>query len=146
MFDIIKIRDQLNEVAFHNGKRSVCIGLISELFADQESEVIETELQQLEQQLNKRDLLLERPSSNRDQLHVAQQLKTRQIDLAWMAQGIQWVAKITTVALEMVVPAVIGSWLDQRLGTQFLVFVGLVFGVPLGMWHLIKMTKRGNAS
>ena len=53
----------------------------------------------------------------------------------------EWVAKITTVALEMVLPAVGGGYLDQRLGTSYWTIVGLVFGVVFGLWHLLQMTK-----
>ena len=58
-----------------------------------------------------------------------------------MAVTIQWVAKITTVALEMFLPAVLGGYLDRRFGTGYLALVGLVFGVVLGIWHLLQMTK-----
>jgi hypothetical protein len=85
---------------------------------------------------------LERGREEPEELFAVQALKYRAIDLTWIANGIQWVAKITTVALEMFVPAVIGTWLDQKLGTHFLGVLGLVVGVPLGIWHLMKMTKR----
>jgi len=52
-----------------------------------------------------------------------------------------WAARIMTVALEMVVPGLIGVWLDKRLGTK-IVFVLLGFGggCTLAVWHLIRMT------
>jgi hypothetical protein len=59
-----------------------------------------------------------------------------------MALAMEWVAKITTVCLEMVLPAFAGSYLDRYLKTQFLTPVGLALGVVLGIWHLIQMTKR----
>lgn len=54
----------------------------------------------------------------------------------------QWVARLTTVATEMVLPGVLGYWIDQRLGTK-LVFMLLGFGsgLALGVWHLIRMTS-----
>ncbi len=146
LFDIFAIRDQLNEVAFEDGTRSVCIGSVSELFADQEFEEIETELRELQEQLSKRDLSLERRGNHNDELYVTQQLQHREVDTTWLAQGIQWVSKITTVGLEMVVPVIIGSWLDQRFGTQFLTLLGIALGVPLGLWHLLKMTKRSSTA
>lgn len=47
-----------------------------------------------------------------------------------------------TVSLEMVLPGVIGVWLDGRLGTK-LVFALLGFGggMVLGVWHLLQMLK-----
>ena len=63
-----------------------------------------------------------------------------------------WAARIMTVALEMVVPGLIGVWLDNRLGTK-VVFVLLGFGggCTLAVWHLIRMTAakdgpNGNSS
>lgn len=58
-----------------------------------------------------------------------------------MALAMEWVSKITTVALEMVLPAVGGSYLDKRFGTQYWTFLGVVFGFLVGMWHLLQMTK-----
>lgn len=57
------------------------------------------------------------------------------------AAAIEWVAKITTVALEMALPAVGGSFLDQRFGTKYWTLIGLVLGVTFGLWHLLQMTK-----
>lgn len=56
-----------------------------------------------------------------------------------------WVAKITTVALEMVIPAAVGAWADQRWGLNFLAMLGLAVGVTVGIWHLVQMTKGPNA-
>lgn len=53
----------------------------------------------------------------------------------------EWVAKITTVALEMVLPAVAGSYLDRRFGTSYLALAGVVLGFVVGMWHLLQMTR-----
>ncbi len=53
----------------------------------------------------------------------------------------EWVAKITTVALEMVIPAVVGGYLDRRFGTQYLALLGVVLGTTVGLWHLIRMTQ-----
>ena len=61
-----------------------------------------------------------------------------------MGVALGWVAKITTVALEMVLPAALGSWADDRWGTDFLALLGLAVGVSVGIWHLVQMTKRQN--
>jgi hypothetical protein len=58
-----------------------------------------------------------------------------------MALAMEWVAKITTVALEMFLPAVGGVYLDRYLGTNYWAMVGLLVGVPFGIWHLIQMTR-----
>lgn len=57
-----------------------------------------------------------------------------------IALAFEWVAKITTVALEMVLPGIFCLWLDQRWGTSFLGMIGFVLGVTLGIWHLLQMT------
>jgi hypothetical protein len=58
-----------------------------------------------------------------------------------LALAVQWVTKITTVALEMALPAVGGGYLDARFGTKHWALAGLVLGFVVGMWHLLQMTK-----
>lgn len=141
LFDIFEIRAQLNEAVFRSGKRTICIGSISELSAELQPEQIERELRQLETELKQQDLVLERTGDDCDELCVTQQLRHREIDPIWMSRAIHAVSVITTAALEMVVPIVAGMWLDQRLGTRFLGLMGMLVGVPLGIWHLVKLTK-----
>jgi hypothetical protein len=53
-----------------------------------------------------------------------------------------WAARIMTVSMEMVVPGLIGVWLDNRLGTRVLfVLLGFGGGCTLAVWHLIRMTS-----
>ena len=58
-----------------------------------------------------------------------------------VALAFEWVAKITTVGLEMALPAIIGGYADRRLGTGYWALVGLVFGFVAGLWHLLRMTS-----
>jgi F0F1-type ATP synthase assembly protein I len=58
-----------------------------------------------------------------------------------IALAMEWVAKITTVGLEMALPAIGGGYLDQWLGTTYWALVGVVLGVIVGMWHLLQMTR-----
>lgn len=59
-----------------------------------------------------------------------------------MAIAATWGSRITTIALEMVVPGLIGFWIDSRLGTKVLFgMVGFAFGLTLGVWHLVQMAK-----
>ena len=52
-----------------------------------------------------------------------------------------------TVSFEMVLPGLAGYWLDQRLGTGFaFTVVGFGAGMAGGMWHLMRMTGRGDDS
>ena len=43
-----------------------------------------------------------------------------------LALAMEWVAKITTVGLEMVLPAIGGAYLDKRFGTSYWALAGLV--------------------
>jgi Putative F0F1-ATPase subunit Ca2+/Mg2+ transporter len=68
-----------------------------------------------------------------------------------LALAMEWVAKITTVALEMVLPAVGGGYLDRRFGTNYWALAGVAVGMVVGMWHLLQMTRpkggdKGNRS
>ena len=58
-----------------------------------------------------------------------------------MAQAMAWSSRITTISLTMVLPAVFGHWLDERLGT-WVVFVtlGAIAGMTVGLMQLIRMT------
>jgi hypothetical protein len=58
-----------------------------------------------------------------------------------MAVAMEWVSRITTVALEMVLPGIGGQWLDARYGTSVFGPLGFVLGLVVGMWHLLRMTK-----
>ena len=57
-----------------------------------------------------------------------------------LVEAMQWVSKITTVSLEMVLPAALGFWLDQKWGTDpWLVVLGAVLGFTVSMMHLLQM-------
>ncbi|MEK6247173.1 MAG: AtpZ/AtpI family protein [Planctomycetales bacterium] len=59
-----------------------------------------------------------------------------------MARAMSWVSRVTTVSVEMVVPCLAGRWLDKWAGTGALfTILGAAFGLSVGMWHLIQMTK-----
>jgi ATP synthase protein I len=62
-------------------------------------------------------------------------------DVDPMALALEWVTKITTVALEMVLPAIGGGWLDKRWGTSYWALIGVAVGMVVGMWHLLLMTR-----
>lgn len=68
-----------------------------------------------------------------------------------MARAYLWVGRIFTVCGEMIVPGVLGYWLDQSLGLGISVFAMIGFAVGLigGMTHLVLMANsqviRGDA-
>jgi len=58
-----------------------------------------------------------------------------------LAEAMAWVSRIMAVSLEMVLPGLAGLWLDDRIGTRFLMFIGFGLGFTAGMVHLLAMTK-----
>ena len=56
----------------------------------------------------------------------------------------EWVARITAVALIMVLPGVAGWWLDVRFGTKFLALIGFAIGFCAGFAALLTMVNGNN--
>ncbi len=53
-----------------------------------------------------------------------------------------WTSRVMTISLEMVIPALIGHWVDRWLGTGPVLLVsGAILGQVAGMWHLIQLTR-----
>ena len=66
-------------------------------------------------------------------------------DYPALAVAMQWVSWVTTVSLEMVVPAVVGYWLDRHFETRgALLAVGAVLGFVVGMSRLLKLASSFN--
>lgn len=61
-----------------------------------------------------------------------------------MALAMEWVAKITTISLEMVLPGIGGSYLDELWGTKYLAITGFGLGMAVGLWHLILLTNQNS--
>ncbi|MEN6451120.1 MAG: AtpZ/AtpI family protein [Thermoguttaceae bacterium] len=54
-----------------------------------------------------------------------------------------WTSRITSIALEMAVPGLLGYWLDRRLGTGLvLLLVGVAIGFATGILSLIRLTRE----
>lgn len=63
-------------------------------------------------------------------------------DRTAMARAMAWSARVMTVSLEMVLPGLLGVWIDGRLGTKVLFTLsGFAAGLTFAIWHLVKMTK-----
>ena len=57
-----------------------------------------------------------------------------------MAQAYAWSARIVTISLEMVLPAMVGFWIDCKLGTWIVFLVlGSILGMTAGMIHLLRL-------
>ena len=58
-----------------------------------------------------------------------------------MAAAMEWVSKITTVSLEMVLPGVAGGWADNYFQTKWIAPMGFILGFAVGLYHLLRMTR-----
>ena len=64
-------------------------------------------------------------------------------DRSAMAIAFQWSFTVMTIAAMMVVPGLMGYWLDQRLGTKAVfLLVGFVLGSILAGFALMRIAKR----
>ncbi|MGA2798796.1 MAG: AtpZ/AtpI family protein [Thermoguttaceae bacterium] len=64
-------------------------------------------------------------------------------DQSSYANAMVWVSRITSIVLEMVLPGVIGYWIDLKLGTRVVFLIlGVILGFVGGIWQLIRLTKH----
>jgi F0F1-type ATP synthase assembly protein I len=64
-------------------------------------------------------------------------------DRSPMALAIEWSARLTTISLEMALPAVGGYWLDLRIGTSpVMVILGSMLGFAAGMFQLMQIARQ----
>jgi F0F1-type ATP synthase assembly protein I len=55
------------------------------------------------------------------------------------AKALSKVSHITSISLMMIIPAIIGYFVDQRLGTLILfTVIGLAIGMSASIWQLVK--------
>ena len=60
-----------------------------------------------------------------------------------LAQAAAWASRVMTVALEMVLPGLIGIWIDRKLGTKAVfTLAGFGLGLSVALWHLLQLTKK----
>jgi len=57
-----------------------------------------------------------------------------------MAIAAFWASQVIGLAFEVILPVILGRWLDQRWGTSAWTIVGAVLGPLLGFWHLLTLT------
>ncbi len=63
-------------------------------------------------------------------------------DISPFVLAMQWSSRITTISLEMVVPVLIGYWLDQWLGSGFVfLLVGAALGFSVALMSLLKLAR-----
>lgn len=72
----------------------------------------------------------------------------RRDDRSPVAAAFAWVSRITTIAIGMVVPGIIGFWVDHKFGTLvFFTILGCGIGVSMGVWQLVRLANpRSNTN
>lgn len=61
-----------------------------------------------------------------------------------MSQGMYWATRGMSVALEFVIPAMLGLWLDRYWPLAPLgVIAGAVAGFAVGLTHLLRIAAEG---
>ena len=59
-----------------------------------------------------------------------------------LGQAVAWASRVMTVALEMVLPGLIGFWIDRKLGLKAAcTLAGFGLGFSVALWHLLRLTK-----
>jgi hypothetical protein len=61
-----------------------------------------------------------------------------------IAEALQWVTRITTVALMTMLPVLGGRKLDEMRGTGYWGTIGLVVGLLLGAWQMRQLVVDSN--
>jgi ATP synthase protein I len=60
-----------------------------------------------------------------------------------LAVAALWLSQVTTVVVEMALPAFVGHWADSRWNTGALfLMLGSGVGLAVGMWHLLRMVAQ----
>lgn len=60
-----------------------------------------------------------------------------------IAKAWGWGYQAISISLEMVVPGLLGLWIDRVVGTlPLFLILGAIFGMIAGMIHLLQFAKR----
>jgi F0F1-type ATP synthase assembly protein I len=70
-------------------------------------------------------------------------LKAPQDQSSALALAFQWLSHATTVAAMMLLPGLLGHWLDKRLGTSVWAIGGFLLGLVLGTYYLLSIVRGG---
>ncbi len=59
-----------------------------------------------------------------------------------LSVGMMWASRVTTISIGFVVPALLGYYLDQWLGSRPIgILAGMVVGFVAGMLQLMRIAK-----
>ena len=61
-----------------------------------------------------------------------------------LADALHWVARVTTAALIMVLPGLLGQWVDRKLGTSWFALLGFGVGITVALVYLLAVTATLN--
>lgn len=61
-----------------------------------------------------------------------------------VAEAMNWVSRIISVALMTLLPILGGRWLDGKRGTSYWALIGLVVGLLVGSWQLLQIVREAN--
>ncbi len=60
-----------------------------------------------------------------------------------LAKAYALAARVMNVAIGMIVPGLLGRWVDSRLGTvAVLTILGFGLGLGWGIWQLMRLTEQ----
>lgn len=159
--NITDLRNRLNEKTFQDGVRRAFLERLSERYGDpipldEESTDEEREraairqrniddhLVLLRKSLATHRLELVRDVEDDDLVYAQQRLRaTQEVDLAWLGKGIELAYSIMAAALMMVLPVLLGVWLDSELETNFLGMIGIAIGVIAGLASILSFARSG---
>jgi F0F1-type ATP synthase assembly protein I len=67
-----------------------------------------------------------------------------------VSAAVNWASRVTSIALEMTVPPILGVWVDRKLGTGFVFLsLGAILGFITGMmsvWGIAKTLKKQSSN
>lgn len=63
---------------------------------------------------------------------------------SFLAVGMDWASRVTTIALEFALPPLLGTLADRGLGTSgpWCTILGAVLGFAVGMMHVLRLAKN----
>lgn len=161
--NITDLRSRLNEKTFRDGVRRTLLERLSDQFGepvhlsedstDEERERaesrqrdIENHLASLRETLTTHGLELVQDAEDDNLVYAQQSLRMNQeVDLSWLGKGIELAYSIMAAALVMVLPILLGVWLDSILEANFFGIVGIAVGVLAGIISILSFARRGKA-
>jgi F0F1-type ATP synthase assembly protein I len=74
-------------------------------------------------------------------------VKPNSEDRSPMAVAMEWSVRLTTIGLEMALPAGGGFWLDHSIGTMpVFVILGAILGFIAGFYHLMQIARQESSN